>query len=218
MTIELKDVGKRFNYEWIFRHVSTTFTAGNAYALIGSNGSGKSTLMRVIAGQLSPSEGQVAYRLDNNRLNPEDYYKHLSIAAPYVDLINDLSLVEMIRFHQNFKSIIEGIELEEVLQILGLTRHKDKPIKHFSSGMKQRTRLLLALLSEVKIVFLDEPCSNLDKQGIAWYQDMIAKYTNDKIIIVASNQPYEYEFCSKQLKMSDYKQFKSLQPQKELCS
>jgi ABC-type multidrug transport system ATPase subunit len=71
--------------------------------------------------------------------------------------------------------------------------------------MKQRLKLALAIFSETPILLLDEPCSNLDKEGYALYHTLINKYAMHKLIIVGSNDVQEYNFCTKQLNLMDYK-------------
>ena len=71
--------------------------------------------------------------------------------------------------------------------------------------MKQRVKLALAIFSKAPILLLDEPCSNLDQQGINLYHDLIDTYTSEKLVLVASNDPNEYHFCAVRLNTADYK-------------
>lgn len=207
MKIVLENIGRRFNKEWIFRQLNYTFEQGQSYAVLGPNGSGKSTLLQVIAGSLGPSEGKIQYEKAGKVLEAESVYTTISLAAPYLDLMEDFSLREMIDFHFKFKTPLPGIDNDKVIDILGLQHSADKAIRYFSSGMKQRTKLVLAVLSDVPILLLDEPTANFDTQGVQWYQELIRQYTSDRLLIVCSNQETEYHFCQHQLRLSDYKDF-----------
>jgi ABC-type multidrug transport system ATPase subunit len=206
MHIELKNAGRRFNQEWIYRKVDYLFEAPNCYAVLGPNGSGKSTLLSLLLGNLAPSEGEILYTDKQGKPVPVDQiYKYLSFAAPYLDLIEEFTLQETIDFHFQFKKIHPAISKPEILNLLGLKRSQDKPLKYFSSGMKQRTKLILACCSDTPMLFLDEPTSNLDVQGIKWYQELIEQFANGRLVIVCSNQKSEYLFCNHILEVADYK-------------
>jgi len=204
MKIALKNVGRRFNKEWIFRNISAEFASGNSYAILGPNGSGKSTLLSVLTGSLTPSEGQISFS-DNKDISVEDIYKHISLAAPYLELVETFTLKEIIDFHFKFKNFAAGVDAKSLVSILGLEKSANKEIKYFSSGMKQRTKLALACCSDSPILFLDEPTSNLDVQGIDWYRELIEKFTKDRLTIIGSNQIQEYDFCGKKLQITDFK-------------
>jgi len=204
MKIVLNNVGRRFNKEWIFRNVTTEFNSGNSYAILGPNGSGKSTLLSVLTGSLSPSEGEILFS-DPAEIAIEDIYKHISLAAPYLELIETFTLKEIINFHFKFKNFAAGVNADSMISILGLEKSANKEIKYFSSGMKQRTKLALACCSDAPILFLDEPTSNLDVQGINWYRELIEKFTKGRLTIIGSNQIQEYEFCQHHLQITDYK-------------
>ena len=204
MQIRLENLGRRFNKEWIFRNIDYTFNAGQKYAILGPNGSGKSTLLSVLLGSLTPSEGKISYFSDKEVL-PEEIFQYISFAAPYLDLIEEFTLQETIDFHFKFKDYQKGMDANAVLELLALSRAEDKPLKYFSSGMKQRTKLALACCSAAPILFLDEPTSNLDTQGTDWYLSLIDKFTQGKLVFVGSNQSYEYDFCEHQLDITAYK-------------
>jgi len=204
MTIDLKDAGRRFNQEWIFRNFSYQFHSAGKYAILGPNGSGKSTLLSVILGSLAPSEGVITY-IDEVEIPVERIYTQLSFAAPYLDLVEEFTLQETIDFHFKFKSFHAGLDAGRLMDILGLVKAQDKPLKYFSSGMKQRTKLALACCTDTPLLFLDEPTSNLDKQGVDWYHELIRDFTRDKLVLVGSNQEIEYSFCDNLIKITDYK-------------
>lgn len=204
MNISLQNAGRRFNKEWIFRNLSTEFSSGNSYAILGPNGSGKSTLLSVLNGSLSPSEGKITFS-DTAEIPVENIYRYISLAAPYLELVETFTLKEIIDFHFKFKSFADGLDAKKLIGILGLEKAKNKEIKYFSSGMKQRTKLALACCTDTPILFLDEPTSNLDVQGINWYRELIENFGKDRLMIIGSNQIQEYDFCTNQIQISDYK-------------
>jgi len=207
--ILLENIGRRFNRDWIFREVNYTFKSGSIYAILGPNGSGKSTLLQVLNGSLGPSVGTISYTCNEKPVEVEAVYQHLSIAAPYLELIEDFSLSEMIDFHFKFKSYKSGMNNELLTDILALPGSKNKLIKYFSSGMKQRLKLALAFCSDTPILMLDEPTSNLDTQGVDWYLSLVQKFAENRLTIICSNQLHEYSFCNESLDITDFKKVKA---------
>jgi ABC-type multidrug transport system ATPase subunit len=205
MKIKLENIGRRFNREWIFRKINYTFHQGESYAILGANGSGKSTLLSVIAGSLTPSEGNLLYEAAGKKIEVEDVFQKLSLAAPYLELIEEFTLTEIISFHFQFKSYLPGLTASGLISLLGLEKSKNKPIKFFSSGMKQRTKLALAFCSDTPVLLLDEPTSNLDQKGVEWYYSLIKDFAKDRLLIICSNQEHEYHFCQHQIQVMDYK-------------
>lgn len=205
MEISLENIGRRFNREWIFRGISQSFTESHSYAILGPNGSGKSTLLQILAGSLSPSEGTISYRHQEKTIEVEKVFQHVSIAAPYLELIEEFSLLELLDFHFHFKPMIQGLSKESLIDLLQLERARHKQLKYFSSGMKQRVKLALAVCCDSPVLILDEPTSNLDRNGVEWYQRLISDFTADRVVLVGSNQEHEYCFCDQQLLITDYK-------------
>jgi len=206
MHITLDKISRKFNYEWIFRNVDFEFEKGNAYAILGSNGSGKSTLLQIISGHLHPSEGSVIYRKNNKVISVDDFFRHVTFSGPYLELIEEFTLEEMLTFHFRFRKFRDNMDVNAVIDITGLARNRNKPIKYFSSGMKQRVRLATALLSVSDVVLLDEPAANLDRKAIEWYRNLISAHSADRIIIVCSNsQSDEHDFCKQSIVIDDYK-------------
>lgn len=205
ISISLQNIGRRFNRDWIFRGVDYTFTGTNSYAILGPNGSGKSTLLQVLNGSLAPSVGQLKYTFNDAEVEAGEVYQHLSLAAPYLELIEEFTLTEVIDFHFKFKGYKAGIDKNGVVELLGMQSSKNKMIRYFSSGMKQRLKLALAFCSNTPMLMLDEPTSNLDTQGVDWYLSLVQKFAADRLTIVCSNQQHEYGFCKEQLNISDYK-------------
>lgn len=205
MDIVVKDLGKQFQEEWIFRNLDFHFQQGKKYAIIGPNGSGKSTLLQILSGFLPQTTGEIAYE-DNDSLIPsEDFYRHIAVATPYTELIEEFTALELLAFHFQFKKKRFKGELVDFLNQIGLSHTASKQLKNFSSGMKQRLKLGLAFFSDTAVVLLDEPTSNLDSQGIDWYQKLVKEESDKRLVIICSNQAYEYEQADAQLNIIKYK-------------
>lgn len=201
MRITLIDAGKRFNRDWIFRHFDYQFHIGQSYAITGPNGSGKSTLLQAIAGAIELSEGKLRYEA----IPSDQIYKQFSFSAPYLELIEEMTLLEFLRFHGSFKPFLPGIGLPEIVARVGLESGADKQIRYFSSGMKQRVKLAQSIFSDTPVILLDEPCTNLDAEGITLYRRLVDEYCGNRLLVVSSNDPQEYDFCVKNIPMKDHK-------------
>ncbi|MXV14889.1 ABC transporter ATP-binding protein [Hufsiella ginkgonis] len=205
MNVILQNIGRRFNREWIFKNIDYTFTQGDSYAVLGPNGSGKSTLLQVIAGSLTPSQGTIRYGDDEKPVADEQVFAQLSLAAPYLELVEEFTLRELVDFHFRFKNYREGFDAQKVIGLLGFGTQANKMIRHFSSGMKQRTKLALAFCADTPLILLDEPGSNLDEAGLAWYHQLVTQFSPGRLLIIGSNQEPEYHFCKNRLQVTDFK-------------
>jgi ABC-type multidrug transport system ATPase subunit len=205
MKIDLVNAGKRFNREWIFRSATLSFTSSNAYAITGPNGSGKSTLLQAIGGMLQLSEGSIQYAIDNKQLAGEEAYKEISFCAPYLDVIEEMTLTEFLDFHSQFKTFLPSFSTKKIIAEIGLEGAANKQIRFYSSGMKQRVKLAQAIFSNTTIILLDEPCSNLDVRGIELYHSLINNYCKERLVIICSNDEVEYKFCNEVISILQYK-------------
>jgi ABC-type multidrug transport system ATPase subunit len=199
MKIVTENLGKRFNRVWVFRNLNYEFSSGNSYAITGPNGSGKSTLMQILWGQMTPTVGSVTY----SETEPSEIFKSVAIAAPYMDLIEEFTLEEMIHFHFKFKKC--RLPVDQVIHKTELESSRSKPISTFSSGMRQRLKLALAFYSQCDALFLDEPCTNLDKKSIQWYHSNLNQIPSECIVFIASNQDIEYPPQAPKIDILTYK-------------
>jgi ABC-type multidrug transport system ATPase subunit len=206
MKIVLEKAGKQFSRNWIFRNLSLSISSPQKLAILGPNGSGKSTLLQMMSGHMSPTEGKIQFSLNGTSLDTENVFQHISIATPYLELIEEFTLTEIVGFHFKFKNAVNKLSADEIISITELEKAKHKVFKYFSSGMKQRAKLALAILSDVQLVLLDEPLSNLDKAASTWYRKMVEDYLANKMVIVCSNHhPEEYDYCEQVMNINDYK-------------
>jgi ABC-type multidrug transport system ATPase subunit len=210
INISLQKIGKKFNREWIFRNLDFEIKHGDKLVILGGNGSGKSTLLQLISGYVTPNEGSLNYNLQQNGTSKvieiEEIKNYISFASPYIQLIEDLTVPELINHLKKYKAFVNSLSTDDILEIAQLTSSKQKYIRQFSSGMKQRLKLAIAILANTPILLLDEPLSNLDVNGTIWYKEMLSKFATERTIIVCSNAiSDEYYFCDKQLKVSVYK-------------
>jgi ABC-type multidrug transport system ATPase subunit len=204
--ISVENLGKKFVKEWIIRKASFELSTGQMYTFVGPNGSGKSTLLQLLTGMVPATEGSVRYIGDAGKeIEVDLWYKHLVIAAPYLELIEEFTLRELVEFHIKFKPLKNNLSVKEFEDIIQLSHASNKVIRHFSSGMKQRVKLGLAFMSDVPVIFLDEPTTNLDVTGIQWYLDHVTDYTQNQLVLLGSNVKQEYEFCENIISVSAFK-------------
>ena len=259
MTICLSDAGKRFNRDWIFRHLNYTFEAGQSYAITGPNGSGKSTLLQALSGGMYINEGVVEFGVRSKEsgvrsresgvrsresgvrsresgvlsqesgvrlalrsfseggssepgagkqstiISTDNIYQQVSICAPYLEVVEEMTIREFLNFHKGFKPFLPGVTTDSIISAIGLEKAVNKQIRYYSSGMKQRVKLAQCIFSDTAIVLLDEPCTNLDKAGIELYDSLINDYCKNRLVVVSSNDEVEYKFCQLKINISDYK-------------
>ena len=205
MRILLTNAGKRFNREWIFRKANLEFSSGKSYAITGPNGSGKSTLIQTIGGMLQPSEGTMLYENAGQAIAPALIHRHISFCAPYLEVVEEMTLSEFLQFHTRFKPLLAGSTIPKIIEEIGLKSAAQKQIRYYSSGMKQRVKLAQAIFSDTGIVLLDEPCSNFDAKGIDLYHSLINRYCKERLVIVCSNDKVEYDFCNEVISIGLFK-------------
>lgn len=199
MEIVLHDAGKRFNREWIFRHLSLEFSSNWKYVITGPNGSGKSTLLQTLAGYVQLNEGAIQYNKESGQIAPESIYRQLAVAAPYLSLVEEMTAGELLHFHRQLKPL--SLSDNGILAEARLEKEANKQIRYFSSGMKQRLKLALAFCSNSGLLLLDEPLTNLDADGASLYQQWLERYCSNRLVIVASNNPEEYRHCTHEIPM-----------------
>jgi len=199
MKIIATDIYKKFRQEWVFKALSYTFESGNSYAIIGQNGAGKSTLLKILAQYSLPNKGKITFEGVTEEVN-----KQISFAAPYSELIEEFTLPELLAFLIKIDFLKPVWSFDSFTDFIELRPSETKYIKNFSSGMRQKVKLGIALASERAILCLDEPTSNLDESAKQWFYRAIEKQRH-KLILIASNEQAEIDLCTKQIAIADYK-------------
>lgn len=204
--LEVEDLGKHFGRRVIFRRLSFELAVGEALAVTGANGSGKSTLVRMLAGVLSASKGELRLRKGEERIAPEQRPLYTGLVAPYLNVYDGLTARENLRFIANARASKEAAgRIGEVLERVGLGTRGDDLVGTYSSGMKQRAKLAAAILMEPPLLLLDEPSSNLDTEGIRVVEAVMARQRERGLLVVATNDADEAAKCDRAIRIEEYK-------------
>ncbi len=194
MHLKVNQIGKHYHQHWLFRNISFDLNTGESIAILGRNGSGKSTLLQIIFGLIQAAEGEVL--LDNTLI--EQPHLYFNYTAPLMSLPLEFS-IEEIHIHQ-MKVGKMSMPLSNFIDYAAFSKQQaSQPIQYFSSGMLQRLKTAFCLAGNAPIKLLDEPLSNMDKEGEIWYSNCISKLNADTIVIVASNDEAEYNAISKHI-------------------
>lgn len=201
MRIRAENLSKRFKVDWIIKNFDYSFETGKVYGISGPNGSGKTTLLHILAGLVPPSRGRVVYESAGEKVPDDHWYRHLSFAAPYAEVYDYMNLRELFSFHTDFRPLYGRLDLKGFIGSCYLQGHEDKQIKAYSSGMKQRLKLALGILTESEVLFLDEPQTNLDDQARQWYFNLLDQYKKDRCVIIASNEASDFRQAGAEIKL-----------------
>lgn len=195
INIEADKIEKKFGKTLLFRNISFTLNKGDSFYITGPNGSGKSTMLQILAGIQKSDSGSVIYKSGNSIIENECYKNYLGFTGPQVNPYEMLSSIENLRFTSS-ASVDENLMIE-YLKKFDLYKHRTKSVKYYSSGMKQRLRLIHALINNPPVLMLDEPCSNLDSKGRNILYSVLDELKKDKIVIIATNESEDINLCSK---------------------
>jgi len=206
LQVELSDIAKRFRKEWIFEGITTALEHHSAVSILGSNGSGKSTLAQIIAGYITPTQGSIVWKHNEIGIPRERLFKHVAICSPAVQLWEELTLKENVELFLQFKNMPSCLDYRDFAHLIQLEKHANHPLKTYSSGMKQRVKLGLSILSDAPLLILDEPCSHLDRAAVEWYQNLLNKNSDNRLLVVASNSDEREIFgCNTSIDINKYR-------------
>ncbi len=201
MDLSIQKLSKAFNQRTVLLDLSFRISGGERFAITGSNGSGKSTLLKILSGGLIPSGGTIQYFLNGYEVLAEQVYRYVHFVAPYNTVIEELTLPELFRMHQQLGLLLGFQSYEAWHRRLDYAFPIRRPIKTYSSGMKQRVKLGLAILDDRPLILLDEPGSNLDAQGKAWCFSLLDQVRPHQTIVIATNDPAEIDWCTNGLEV-----------------
>ncbi len=199
-SLHLNKISKRFARQILFRDISFSVETGDSFFITGPNGSGKSTMLQIIAGLQKSSSGDIIFYNGKKIIPPEERFRHFGFTGPAVNPYDMLTAVENIQFAS---AGVKREHIDEMLNIFGLYTHRSKPVGLYSSGMKQRLRLILSMIDSPGILLLDEPSSNLDSAGKDIIFSAIDKIKDETIIIIATNEHEEMKLCTKGIDLAE---------------
>ena len=202
MQVTAEGVSKKFNRRSIFREVSFTVETGEVFGITGRNGSGKSTLLRIIGGLMTPSAGTLTYRADGGEVDPEYLHRQIGYVAPYLTLYEEFNAEENIALYARIRGIpFDRGRILALLERVGLPTDRKDPIRSFSSGMKQRMKLIFGILHQPPLLLLDEPISNLDSSGMEIVYEIVREFRTRGTVIIATNDASDIAQCDRTLQV-----------------
>ncbi len=193
--ILLEEVSKRFGREWILRQFSGAYHSGQVYGIRGRNGSGKSTLLRILAGQLSPSRGRIGWQVGGRQVPVAEVYRLVSWTGPYLEMVEELTVAELLTFHFTLKRTLHGLTVNDLLDRIELMPYRNRRVSECSSGMRQRVLLATALYADTPLLLLDEPTVTLDQEAAGWFERELRRYCIGRLTVIASNDPRDLTAC-----------------------
>lgn len=194
----VRNVSREFGEMRVLRDISFDAQSGQAIAIIGPNGSGKTTLIRILSYLIKPTSGEVVYQDGEQRIRPEKIHKFIGLVGPYLEMYQDLTAAENLRFFAEIQGMKHAEpRIRELMELLGLGDRLDDAVKTYSSGMKQRLKYVFALLNHPQILFVDEPRSNLDEQGIQTVYRLLREFKEKNLLIIATNEKEDLHLADK---------------------
>jgi len=192
--IETKGLVKKYNDSTVVNNVDLMVKKGEIYGLLGSNGAGKSTIIKLILGLIKPTSGNINVFGESINKKREEILKNIGALVEEVSYYSELTAYENLKLIKGVLNLPEA-EIEEKLKMVNLWEDRDKKVKKFSLGMKQRLGIAQALMGNPQLLILDEPTNGLDPSGIIEIRNLIKSLANEKkvTIIVCSHILSEIE-------------------------
>ena len=193
--IEIENLTKTFGTQTVISDVSGIFYPGKIYGFVGRNGSGKTMLMRVIAGLVSPSSGQLLFD-GKNRVDADP---NIGIMIENASLYPELSGRENLRLLASIRKRATNEEIDQAIRRVGLEPEDKRTFRKYSLGMKQRLMLAQAIMEQPEVLLLDEPTNAIDRKGVELvHQIMNEEAQRGAVVLLASHVDYDIRsLCSR---------------------
>jgi heme exporter protein A len=203
ISIVVHNLSKEFNRRPIFSNLSFSLSSPVSLAIIGKNGAGKSTLLKILGGLISATRGTVSYTMHEKNIDMEEFKQQVGFVSPYLNLYDEFTAMENLQLLSSIRAATQRNEqrIEELLNVVDLWNRRNDLVGTFSSGMKQRLKYAFALIHEPKVLILDEPTSNLDTEGIEFVQTIVNKQKKEGILVVATNNKEEADWCTQAIQV-----------------
>lgn len=173
----LEDVWKRFDSKWVLRGVYLEVNAGDLIVVEGPNGSGKTTLLKIIAGLLQPSRGRVVVECGSLCIG---YVGHLPL------LYRDLTVEENLKFYSGVYGVDPWIIGSSAWRVLGLEEYREVRVEELSYGWRRRADIARALLTQPRVLLIDEPFTGLDEEAAGAVRDILVGMATSGGAVVAT--------------------------------
>ena len=185
--ITLYNVSKRIKGQEILQNISIEMEEGKCYGFIGNNGCGKTMLLRAVCGYMNIDSGTIT--INDKQIGRDiDFIRNAGIIIGETQFINSMSGFDNLKILAEIQKKIGDKEIYDVLKQMGLYENRDKKVRKYSLGMKQRLRLAQAFMENPDILVLDEPFNALDKDTVVDVQKKIENEKNKgKTILLTSH-------------------------------
>ncbi len=183
MTVVLNHVSKKIRSNLVVDSVDLTLKSGVVYGLCGYNGCGKTMLMRLIAGLILPTEGEISF--DGKRLGKDlDFPESMGILIENPAFVGGLSGFENLKLLASLQGKVTDEQIKNAITRVGLNANDKKKYRKYSLGMKQRLGIAAAIMESPSLIILDEPTNSLDADGVALTQKIITEEKQRGALII----------------------------------
>lgn len=201
MVLTIERLTKQYGNKIAVDRLSGEYGNG-VYGLLGANGAGKTTLMRMICGILTPTSGEIKLDGLNNLDMGEKFREQLGYLPQDFGYYPDFKAKEFMLYIAALKGLPPGpakLRAEELLEMVGLKEVKNKKIKTFSGGMKQRLGIAQAMINDPKILVLDEPTAGLDPKERVRFRNLISDFASDRLVILSTHIVSDVEYIADEI-------------------